>query len=198
MCGEGSQSRGELPLLGAAGQPVWRVLLVLPFSSRSVFPSDLYFCTNELIKDDDGPLKTDGELEGELRVQGVLNTDRQLPLEVLLPQANALLRFAPVAHAIRFVHHALQHSLLARIQGSQVDLPGGTELSAVEQVLILQPHVVPNEASAGRGQNTLNKTGAHAVSPPQLVYWKNALHSFIIFCQFNKLLFNIFISTLTK
>lgn len=111
-------------------------------------------CTNELIKDDDGPQRDTRDTRETRSDTTEMSTEReQLLLEVLLGQASARLGLPPVGDAVRLVHHALQHALLARIQLRQVDVPRGPELAAVVQMLVLQAHVVPDEASR-RGERT--------------------------------------------
>lgn len=50
-------------------------------------------------------------------------------------------------------HHGLQHALLMGTQSVQMDVPGGTEASTVVEMLVLQPYVVPDEATGREGRS---------------------------------------------
>lgn len=55
--------------------------------------------------------------------------------------------FGATATVCLLDHHGLQHALLMRTQCVQMDVPGGTEASTVVEMLVLQPYVVPDEAT---------------------------------------------------
>ena len=53
-----------------------------------------------------------------------------------------------VDDAVLVVHHLLELLLVVRIDGNDADVAHGAELTAVVQVLVLQPKEVPHEPPA--------------------------------------------------
>lgn len=71
--------------------------------------------------------------------------------EVFFRKATSLVGVARVratwVGAICLAHHVLQHALLLGVQRGQVYVARGPKFAAVVQVLILQPDIVPDEAT---------------------------------------------------
>ena len=56
----------------------------------------------------------------------------------------------PVADAVLLVHHLLQQRLVVGVERGHADVTHRAELTAVVQVLVLQPEEVPYEPPAAR------------------------------------------------
>lgn len=74
-------------------------------------------------------------------------------LEVFLAQTTTFVGLAAGVgggagrSAVWLAHHILEHALLLGIERGQMDVARGTKMTAIIQMLVLQPYIIPYKAT---------------------------------------------------